>query len=313
MGIHVVRALCESGHSVVSVSRGGAEDAYWRYLGSASKRARFVSADIRNLEEIGDVMREHHIDGIIHAAGITTEVHAVSDPLGVFTINAAGTATMLEAARIGEVSRFVYIGSSSEYGRRTDMAAIREEEVRVEGLYAETKHIGHRLTERYREVFGLDTVSVRVSSVYGPFTRPDPMRGLLGNGLMVRLCEAAAFERDIAIEVDENDVRGWTYGTDTALGIALVFDARSPSHRVYNVASGTYSKVAEVVNVVRELAPSTSITVTQRRSDGFHKAAVRGPLDISRARSELGFSPSVDLRTGLGQYIRWMKDEKVAS
>jgi nucleoside-diphosphate-sugar epimerase len=95
----------------------------------------------------------------------------------------------------------------------------------------------------------------------------------------------------------------FTYIEDAALGTALLYQAKNLKHSTFNVATGVPSKVGDVVKLVQKYSH-------------FPVAVELGPgelmqrcdaLDISRARSELGFEPRYSLEEGIQRYADWFK------
>lgn len=310
LGLHVTRALAEQGERVVAYSTSGAP-AYWELLlGDQSERVSFVAGDVLDVPSLRDAVERFEVTGIIHTAGLTLESQARADPHRVFSVNVGGTANVLEAARLAKMRRVIYIGSAAEYGRRADLLPIREDEENVEGLYAETKHLGHRLGQRYRHAFGLDVVTIRISSTYGPNTRFNAFRGLAGNTLVAHLCRAAAFGEPMNLEGGGDHPRDWTYAADTARGIALAFAACAPRYAVYNIAAGEQHTVGDVVEALRSVEPAARISVAPGAwdDDRFHESGnLRGMLDITRAREDFGYAPRFSLQEGLREYVRWWR------
>jgi nucleoside-diphosphate-sugar epimerase len=278
-------------------------------LGKSTDRISFVKVDVRDLSGLGEIAERFSVTGIIHAAAMTGEAQACAKPREVFDVNVGGTANVLELARAGRMRRVVYIGSSAEYGQRSDLKPIGEDELNVDGYYAETKHLGHRLGQRYHQVFGTDVLTVRVSSVYGPNTRFNAFRGLVGNTLVAHLSRAAAFGESATLGGGNEYTRGWTYAADCARGVCLAYFAREARRAVYNVASGRVYTAAEVVEAIKQVAPGADIRLDpeRRAESGLQARTVRGPLDIRRAREDLGFVPRYELAQGIGEYVAWWR------
>ncbi len=309
LGLHTCRALAEEGEDVVSFSTSGAPATADSVLGDHRARVRFVQGDIRDFGQLYEVARRLDAKGLVHTAALTGDAQARAKPLEVFAVNVGGTANALEVARLIGMRRVVYISSASEYGRREDLQPIKEDEVNIERMYPETKFLGHSLGQRYHQVYGLDVVTVRVSSVYGPNTRFNPLRRLVGNTLIAHMCRAAARGEAVKLESGGDYPRDWTYAADTARGVALAYRAETLPHRVYNVASGRSHTIGEVAETIRRIEPGASIEVGPGRwdDDPFQAGNLRGPLDTTRARMELGFEPRFSLEDGLRAYIEWWR------
>lgn len=308
VGVHVARAFALAGTRVVAFSTSGRTAVTDSLLGDVSDQVEHVAGDVRDAEAVARVVK-NGVDAVVHAAGLTGEAQARERSLEVIAVNVLGTANVLQAARDAGVCRVVYVGSSAEYGRRPDLAPIAEDETAPDGLYAETKHLAFRLARRYRAVFGLETLTCRVNSVYGPGTRFNPYRGLVGNTLVAHLCRAAARREPVRLESGGDYPRGWTYAADVAEGIRRMVAHPSPPHDVYNLASGRLYTVREVVETLLRVEPAARIEIGDGawEDDPFQAANLRGPLDTAIARAELGFSPEWSLEDGLREYVGWWR------
>lgn len=314
VGLHVARQLAVDGELVVAYSTSGAPAHAAVTLGEAAARVHFVQGDIRDFARLSEVAAEFSVSGVIHAAALTGEAQARARSREVFATNTGGTLNVLELAREMKMRRVVLLGSASEYGRRADRRPITEDETHPEGMYGETKFLGHRLLQRYRALHALDGVTVRISSCYGPHTRFNPYRKLVGNTLIAHLCRAAACGEPVALDGGGDYPRDWTHAADTAQGICLAYRAESPQHDAYNISSGRSYTVGDVVAALRRIEPAVDVTVGAGSwaEDPFQALNLRGPLDIDRARNGLGFAPHYDLDAGLRQYIDWWRAIGVA-
>jgi UDP-glucuronate 4-epimerase len=309
VGMHVARQLAGEGETVVAYSTSGAPEHAAVTLGETTARVHFVQGNIRDFARLAQIADEYRVEGVIHAAALTGEAQARARSREVFATNTGGTLNVLELARERKMRRVILLGSASEYGRRTDQLPITEEETNPEGMYAETKFLGHRLGQRYRALHGVEAVTVRISSCYGPHTRFNPYRKLVGNTLIAHLCRAAACCEAVVLDGGGDYPRDWTYAADTALGICLAYRADSPRHEAYNISSGRSYKVGDVVAALRRIEPDADVKVGAGNwaDDPFQALNLRGPLDIGRASSALGFAPRYDLDAGLREYIDWWR------
>lgn len=309
IGLHVARELAGQGYDVIAYSTSGAPPHAELVFGELAQRVTFEKGNILDLNRMRQVAEARGVEGIVHTAALTGEAQARGRPHDVFEVNVAGTSNVLEVARLTKMRRVVYLGSASEYGRRSDLRPIKEEETAPQGMYAETKYLAHRLGQRYRHVYGLDVITTRISSAYGPNTRFNPFRKLVGNTLIAHLCRAAATGETVVLEGGGDYPRDWTYAADTAQGICLAYLAQSPRHTEYNIASGRSYTLDDVVAALRRVAPQAQITVGAGKwdDDPFQALNLRGPLDITRATVDLGYVRRYELEDGLREYIAWWR------
>lgn len=305
VGLHLLQALTARGDAVVSVSTRGALDADGRaLLGDASDRVVFLKADITDLAGLGRIIQEHRVERIVHGAAIT----AIGDmerqaPHAAVMVNVGGTATMLEAARLTGVRRFAYLSSATIYGSGDPARPIPEDQpIQPRGIYAITKQAAEGLVLRYMELFGLDSVILRISAPYGPLEHPTGGRQLMSP--IYGWCRAAL--AGTVVHLDADLERDFTWVGDTADAVVRAVHATRLPERVYNVGGGRNVRFSEVLATLAALRPGFAVTQAGGAVDAFFRDSLRGPLDVGRARRDLGWEPGTDLAHGLGRYLDWL-------
>jgi nucleoside-diphosphate-sugar epimerase len=184
----------------------------------------------------------------------------------------------------------VLVATASPYGMRPDLQPI-DEDVRPDpfGMYDTTKLMAETLAISYHKVYGLDIVSVRPGYVYGPNTWSEGY-------YLDRVLAGEAIERETGADLPM-DV---TYVKDLALGIYLALTVRPVRSRIFNITSGALRRRGEVAEIVRRLVPGARISVGPGVPQG---TKMRGPSDLTRARTELGYEPRFTLEAGLADWL----------
>jgi nucleoside-diphosphate-sugar epimerase len=102
---------------------------------------------------------------------------------------------------------------------------------------------------------------------------------------------------------------GHTYIRDFVDGALRALDHPEHGYDVYNIASGACHSLAQVAQVVHDLVPGAQIEVGPGPIEWLpgKPMPVKGALDVTRARRELGYEPKYDLKTGLAEYIAWFR------
>lgn len=317
VGANIVRELARAGHEVVSYDITPADELMRQFVSQWEGSITFVQGDIRDGGAVAGLAHDYGIDKIIHAATYTVNQRELEVQRGrdVVGINVEGLANVLELARIASVRRMVYVSSGAAYGLAagTDQTYSEDMPVAPDVLYAITKYAGELITRRYGELHGFSTVSVRLSTPYGPMERVTGHRAVMSalyqwTGQVAR-GEPLALERD---SFDPEDGRDYTYSVDTARGLQAILDAPELPHDLYNLTTGvwiTYREILDVLSELAELAPGR-----RPAPDGEAAAAARasvpsrGPLSAHRLRQDLGWQPQYDLRAGLADYLQWRRE-----
>ena len=322
VGANIVRELARAGHEVVSYDISPADELMQGFVSEWQDRITFVQGDIRDGGAVAALSDDFGIEKIIHAATYTVNQDALEVERGrdVVGINVEGLANVLELARIASVQRFLYVSSGAAYGTAggTDQTYSEDMAVSPEVLYAVTKYAGELITRRYGSLHGFSTVSVRLSTPYGPMERVTGHRAVMSalyqwTGQIAR-GEAMAAQGD---SFDPEDGRDYTYSVDTARGLRAILDAPDLPHDLYNLTTGVWITYREILEVLAELAPGSAPSPVASEGDVAARARAsvpsRGPLSGHRLRQDLGWRPDFDLRSALADYLQWRQESGFTS
>jgi nucleoside-diphosphate-sugar epimerase len=217
---------------------------------------------------------------------------------------------MLEAARVNEVSRFLFTSSACVYPGylqdKPDVTPLAEEHAYpadAEDGYGWEKLFTERLCRHYTEDYGLETRVVRFHNIFGPL-------GTFDGG---REKSPAAFCRKIAMAADNDTIEVWgdgkqtrsyCYIDDCVEGIYRLM--RSDYGEPLNLGQDRLISVDELVDMVA-LAADKSI---KKEYDTSKPQGVRGRnSDNNRLRSVLGWVPQTSLERGIEITYRWIREQ----
>ena len=309
VGANIVKDLANNGHDVVSFDINGPDQLLQQFIGEAASKITFIQGDIVDSASIQLLGQGHQIDKIVHAAVYTVNRTAleIERSRDVIAINLEGTANLLELARTQKVRRFVYVSSGAAYGTAlpSDQTLNEETPPAPDNLYGITKFSSEMITRRYGELHGLSTVSVRLSTPYGPMERVTGHRAVMSVfydwiGRAVR--GTTISPQDLA------GGRDYIYISDIANGIRTVLDATSLPHNLYNITTGIWVTYQQILDAVVELSPETVFEVPPLRpADSVGEGYSRGPLSGHRLFEDLGWTPKFELKEGLADYFKWRK------
>ena len=311
VGAHLVAELLAAGRETVAVHRGspvGLRAA--GLLDGAGLAPVLARADVTDPVQVDEVLDRYRPTLVVHAAAATPDRRIEREQAArVLCTNELGTLhVLLAAARCG-VRRVVYVSSTAVYAGG-DPAALLDEDAELSdpgGLYAVSKLGSERLCRWATQQFGLDTRSVRVGPVYGPFERPTASRPAMSIVLeAIRLalageplrCAAPSFARD------------FIHGHDTARAILGLLDARALSHSVYNLA-GERVTMERLLPAVVAAVPGTEVAWVDSPEEANIPGVVAGApsriVDTGRLRAAVGFTETFAIEDGVRDVVSWLR------
>ncbi|PZS09934.1 MAG: LPS biosynthesis protein WbpP [Solirubrobacterales bacterium] len=261
-----------------------------------------VEGDIQSYERVNNAVSGCEI--VMHQAALPSVPRSIQDPLTSNATNVIGTLNVLLAARDHGVRRVVLASSSSVYGRGAGTSAKREEQPTLPiSPYATAKLAGEGYARSFREVYGLETVTLRYFNVFGPLQDPSSQYA----AVVPNFISALLAGRRPLIFGDGEQSRDFTYVANVVQANMLAIDAPKAAGRLYNVACGEQVTLNRLVRELRELLASDAepVFAAPRPGDIKHSLA-----DLSLARAELGYEPAVPLREGLQRTIQYFRAEE---
>ena len=248
--------------------------------------ARFHELDIRDADGVARVARESGAVSIFHMAAQADVRKAIEDPAFDADVNITGTLAVLEAARLNGARVIFAATGGGAYGEYDGLPipTTEADEPRPMSHYGQSKLAGEAYCALYGRLYGIPSVRLRLSNVYGPRQDPhgeagvvaifsgklidgDPMR-VFGDGLQTRDYVFVGDVVDAFLRAEER-------GTDMTLNI------------------GTVREVS-VLDLVRILGGGDPEFAAARPGE-----LQRSCLDAGRAREVLGWQPSMRVEDGL--------------
>lgn len=292
LGSAIVEALLDRGDSVVAVDLAISPAMAAR----SARESRLVAAavDLGEWHQVLRAFETHRPDAVIHAAAVVGVVQAADIPLKALRVNVEGSINLFEAMRLSGVRRVVHISTEETYGDFQASVIDEDHPQKPTSVYGLTKLAAEHYGRVYSRDHGLECINVRTCWVYGPH---------LPRLRMPRTFVEAALRGEPFHQEDGGEFAvDQVYIADTVAGVLLALD--KPQHRfdAYNIATGAAPTLRDTAEAVNRAIPGAKITVGDSgpyRHGGKVLSAIKGALDIGRARAELGYEPRFDLQKGI--------------
>lgn len=311
------------GERVVVLDLARPDAAAERYFAPVASRLHVVEGDVTRPEGWSGILDGFDITHVVHGATVTPISRGSAAesrrepeaemPARILDVNLMGTVRLLDWARTQkQLRRFVFVSSGGVYRNygpdRPGEPLPEDGHVGPRKLYGISKMAAELVVERYAELFGLSTVSVRLSSVYGTMDRATESRNF--RHVPNRLAHWA-LQRPGPVRVNTLDAVGdYIHAEDVARAIAALLEAPRLKHAVYNVALGETAAIGDMVGWAAEkvpgfraeIAPPEAADVVQ---DPMLRDGMWGAYDISRIVAETGWRPR-PMRDAFLAYMDWI-------
>jgi dTDP-glucose 4,6-dehydratase len=300
----------------------------------------FVRADICDFDEMLRIMRQHHIDGIIHLAAESHVDRSILDPFTFARTNVMGTLSLLQAAKIAweespegfDDKLFYHISTDEVYGAlelthpegtdspftTTASSAQHHYAFGTEFFLETTKYNPHspysaskaasdHFVRAYHDTYGMPTLITNCSNNYGPYQFPEKLIPLFINNIRQR--------KPLPVYGKGENVRDWLFVEDHARAIDLIFHKGKPA-QTYNIGGFNEWKNIDLIKVIIKTVDrllgnpegysDELITyVTDRKGHDMRYA-----IDSRKLQSELGWEPSLQFEEGIEKTVRWYLDNQ---
>lgn len=255
--------------------------------------------DARDAAAASALCEEHAVDTIIHCGGFSGGMVGGDRPAAVVDVNVRGTAELLEIARRRGIRRFVFASTATVYGATGDSELVAEETpAHPVGIYGASKAAAELVVSSFRDDYGVDAVSLRLCWIYGPRRTTD---------CVIRDMLTAAIDGEpFALPYGRGFPRQYLHVDDAAAALLRAATVSQIPRGVYNIAGGERTTLDEVGRLVAEVVPGARITVAEGDDPGDVR---QGLFDISAARHDLDFHPTIGLREGVASYAEWLREQ----
>ena len=298
---------------------------------------KFVKADICDFDAMLSLVRDFHVDGIIHLAAESHVDRSIKDPFTFAMTNVIGTLSLLQAARTVwgpdgyDGKLFYHISTDEVYGAlemnrpegieppfRTaasseghkaygDRFFLESSKYDPHSPYSASKASSDHFVRAFHDTYGLPVIVTNCSNNYGPYQFPEKLIPLFINNIRNG--------KPLPVYGRGENVRDWLYVEDHARAIDLIFHQGRVA-QTYNIGGFNEWKNIDLVKVMirtvdRILGNPEGYSlglITYVTDRPGHDA--RYAIDSSKLQDELGWEPSLQFEEGIEKTVRWYLDNQ---
>jgi UDP-glucose 4-epimerase len=261
--------------------------------GDASRldpRVEFTKGDVDNVPLLWSLLQ--NVDCAYHLAARVSVPQSILYPREYARVNVGGTVSLMEAMRDTGVGRVIFTSSGAIYGNQSRQPAREDDPPRPDSPYAVSKWSAEQYIRTIGDLWGLETVALRIFNAYGP-----------GQSLPVshapvvpRFLQQALTGGSLIVFGDGMQTRDYVFVDDVVDALVAAATTTGLDNAIINVGSGRETSVNELIACMeRVLGRRVNVLVNPEKPGGVPRLTA----DINRAAKLLKFQPKVDLEEGL--------------
>lgn len=254
----------------------------------------FVEYDIRDAPSMRSIFANNSIDVVVHLAAVAGVRPSIENAPLYFDINVTATSLLLELARDHGVEDIVLASSSSVYGGNTKTPFSEDDPVESPvSPYAASKLALEILAQTHHHLHGGNLTCLRFFTVYGPRQRPE-----MAIHKFMRIIDDG---ETIPMFGDGTTGRDYTYIDDIVQGVERAVDSLG-GFAIYNLGGDKVVLLKDLIDIIAEVVgkPAQIEQLPMQPGDVALTMA-----DLTRARAELGYSPTTSIRDGVAKMWAW--------
>jgi UDP-glucose 4-epimerase len=250
----------------------------------------FTRGDVNDRPKLWTLLQD--VDCVYHLAARVSVPESILYPREYNAVNVGGAVSLMEAMRDVGVRRVVFISSGAVYGNQGAQPLRESASPNPRSPYAVSKLAAEYYIHTIGDLWGIETLSLRVFNAYGPGQHmPASHPPVIPNFL-----RQAVRGGTLVIHGDGSQTRDYVYVDDVVSGMIAAATAPGVNHMVINIGSGTETSLRELVRLVMDVTGVNAEVIANPRTDA---GVSRMRADLALAREKLGYQPRIGLTEGL--------------
>lgn len=295
IGSHLVDALIKKDHKVFVI-----DNLSTGFRKNINPKAKFHKIDLTNHKKIENILKIEKPEVVFHLAAQIDVRKSVADPVFDANSNILASINLIKLAHQYKVKKIIFSSTGGAiYGDTKNRPTGEKESEWPLSPYGIAKLTIDKFLNYYREVHGLNFISLRYGNVYGPRQNPHGEAGVVAIFLNKMLKGAQP-----VINGNGKQTRDYVYAGDVVNANLLALKHFKKTG-IYNVGAG---KETDVNQLFRE--------INRHFGDKFKEA--HGPakigeqktscLSFAKIKRELGWTPKTNFRDGIKKTFEWFSE-----
>lgn len=251
---------------------------------------KFTQGDIDNIPLLWSLL--YDVDCVYHLAALVSVAQSILHPREYSRVNVGGTVSLMEAMRDTGVRRVVFTSSGAIYGYQLHKPVSEKDQPQPDSPYAVSKWSAEQYIHTIGELWGLETVALRIFNAYGPHQSLP----LSHAPVVPRFLQQALTGGSVVLFGDGQQTRDFVYVDDVVDALVSAATVTDINRSVINIGSGIETSINELVDKIEQV---TGHSVNRIYNPSGSGGIPRLVADISQAEALLDFRPKTSLPAGL--------------
>lgn len=289
LGAALANQLAADGHSVYAL-----DDLSNGSAARLSPQIQFTQGDVNDIPLLWSLLPD--VDCVYHLAARVSVAQSILYPSDYNRVNVGGAVSLMEAVRDTGVRRVVFASSGAIYGFQAEQPVHENDKPNPDSPYAVSKWAAEQYIHTIGELWGIETVALRIFNAYGP------QQSLPASHAPVipRFLQQTLTGGSVVVFGNGRQTRDYVYVSDVIAALIVAATAKEVNRKIINIGSGSETSLKELVTIIQRVTNrSVNVIHNQQKSGGVPRLVA----DISRARMLLGYQPLVTLDDGLRRLL----------
>ena len=301
IGSHLCEQLLMEKHDLVVLTKSFLKK---HNIANISKKIKIEKIDVTDFKRLGQSIQKNKPNVIIHLAGQTSHSQSFKQPLNDIDSNAKSTLFILEEIRKSKLKcRFILGSTFIVIGRPQKIPIDEKTPCWPTTVYGANRLASEHYCKIYHEVYGLDTVTFRITNSFGPREQVISTKNAVNfliyeafKGNIITIFKKGKFFRDLI------------YISDVISGIKTIMK-KGKSGELYWISSGKKIWFYELAKLLEKL---TNAKVKFVKTPNYTKKVDVGNFVVNNSKlRSLGWKPKINLDEGIKKTLEYFKSQKI--
>ncbi len=285
LGSHLANRLVREGHEVR-----GLDDLSTGDPSVLDPGVLFTRGDVNDRPKLWTLLQD--VDCVYHLAARVYVAESILYPREYNDANVGGTVSLMEAMRDVGIRRVVLASSGAIYGEQEAQPLSEGQAPHPRSPYAVSKLAAEYYVRTIGELWGIETVCLRIFNAYGPGQHLPPAHP----PVVPYMLRQAVRGGTIVVNGNGNQTRDFVYVDDVVSALVAAATAPNINGLVINVGTGQETSIIDLARLAIRITGSSSNVIVNQKAGG---GVARMCANIALAEKRLNYRPSISLEDGL--------------